>query len=261
MSGCIKHKAQTHPDLQQAIEQRLCHWRAQMPLLPLEGPPPVLAAIGAQDALGWENFLQDRVTPLMSQCQQLHYDTLPNRKSAGQSWTSTLTTKLWEVMWEMWERHNHMKHSTMPAQQQRERANLLQHVNQEFNQGKFTLDKQDRHLLSNQEHIKTYSSQELEIWLEKVVDARAACARRAQSQVSTASPERHGPMAGGSKPGWCLSSKAPQTSPPIKVPFPASSCPQREGGQLLSSHTASSPGQWSTQWLPHQQPNRRGPPL
>ena len=82
----------------------------------------------------------------------------------------------------MWEHRNHINTSSLTSQQRREQANLLTQVHQEFAKGKHTLQKEDKHLLRRQEEIKRYSIPELEEWLSRVRNARAASTRKVEAE-------------------------------------------------------------------------------
>ena len=169
-------KESTHTALTSAILTRLEAWQQAVPLQPIKGSRALKEAIEAQDQLGWENFLLGRLSPTLSQYQQVHYTNIGSQKT-GKAWLARLIRQLWLVCWRMWEHRNFINNSTLTDEEKRERSHLLSQVHQEFAKGSSTLLKTDRYLLKKQTDVIKYSIVDLKDWLERVRLARASNSR------------------------------------------------------------------------------------
>ena len=163
----------TNAQLHKILVGRLAGWQAKDPLQPLSTSARLREAIQEQDRIGWENFLLGRVSTKIRDFQQRHYEHQNSRKT-GAAWCSKLINQLWLMIWKMWEHRNHINTSTITPQQRRERGQLLTEVRREFAKGRTTLLKEDHYLLENRDRIVAYPLQDLEDWLNRVQQARAA---------------------------------------------------------------------------------------
>ena len=77
----------------------------------------------------------------------------------------------------MWQHRNHTQHRTLTPQDKRHRSQLLGRISQQFSKGKSTLNPDDHYLLESQRDVRKYSNQDMEEWLDRVSNARAAHSR------------------------------------------------------------------------------------
>lgn len=113
----------TAKPLRKAICQRLEEWRSSTITTFRSRDENVEAAIMEQDAIGWQNFLEGRVSKKIQHAQQLHLDALSTRRT-GERWLAALIVKMWEVSWDLWDHRNGILHnnenSVKYAKQKRE---------------------------------------------------------------------------------------------------------------------------------------------
>jgi hypothetical protein len=99
-------KANTMPEIHQAILSRLQAWRThsrlQSPSYRWSG---VNDLVQAQDLIGWRAFLEGAVLKAWAAKQQDYYDWI-QRRNTRKRWITTLIKKLWEISWNMWEHRN-----------------------------------------------------------------------------------------------------------------------------------------------------------
>ena len=199
-----------HPSITDVILARLALWRAGDPLPPCQTPHvPTRQAVAAQDALGWENFLLGRLSPLWAAAQQDHFTSMGSSKQ-GKTWVPKLIRQLWLVGWKMWQHRNHIQHRTLTPQDKRHRAHLLGRVSQQFARGKNTLNLDDHYLLENQQDVRKYSNGDLEEWLDRVSHARAAHSRAVARESRALRAQQQ----------FMVRWQATAAQPPLGPPFP-----------------------------------------
>ena len=99
----------THPKVVSTMMAGLRMWhRGAPPQDPLDHKwqPKCLFA---QNAIGWENFLQGRVSLEWADHHQAYYKLMDMRKT-GRCWVIALIQKLWDISWIMWDHRNHVLH-------------------------------------------------------------------------------------------------------------------------------------------------------
>ena len=214
-------KESTHSSLIQAISQRLHEWQQSLPLSSIRGPFQLKRVIDAQDQLGWENFLLGRVTPLMADYQQVHYQHLQSRKT-GQAWLPRLIRQLWLIGWQMWTHRNCINSSTLTPQEKRERAHLLCQVSQQFSKGTSTLLRKDKYLLRKQSDVLKYSLRDLRDWLDRVKTARAANSRVLERESRSLLASQRCMARWLRRSNTAAAPAAPTVPPPTSTPTPHS---------------------------------------
>ncbi len=178
-------KANTMPDIQQAILSRLQAWRTQTRLPDLFYRwPGVNDLVRAQDLIGWRAFLEGAVLQAWAAKQQDYYDWL-QRCNTGRRWITTLIKKLWEISWNMWEHRNGELANPECAASLREHVRLDILITDEFDDLS-TLAKRDRRWFRRpKEVLFTEPIEYKQQWLESVHLARVKCARRHRTSTQT----------------------------------------------------------------------------
>jgi hypothetical protein len=106
----------THPAIA-GICERLLAWHSGIPSQAQpEGFPFLRSAVNAQDALGWQTFLEGGLSFDWQFAQQHYFKSLRSMKS-GRWWVYALIRKLWTVAWDQWQHRYstlHERDSTKP---------------------------------------------------------------------------------------------------------------------------------------------------
>jgi hypothetical protein len=106
----VDDKQKTHPAIKSIICKRLLAWhsgisrQAQPERIPFLG-----SAVNAQDALGWQTFLEGGLAFDWQFAQQRYFKSLRSMKS-GRRWVSASIRKSWTVAWDQWEHRNSIVH-------------------------------------------------------------------------------------------------------------------------------------------------------
>jgi hypothetical protein len=172
-------KAQTLPEIQQAILSRIQSWRNQDErfMAPNYRWPGLNTLVLAQDSIGWKNFLEGGVLQGWAAKQQEYFEWL-QRRNTGKRWITQLIKKLWEISWNMWEQRNgELKNPESPASL-REHARLDATISREY-EDQTTLTIRDRRWFRRPKEILfTEPLEYKQQWTESVNMARARFARR-----------------------------------------------------------------------------------
>jgi hypothetical protein len=171
-------KANTMPDIYQAILSRLQAWRtnSQLPN-PSYRWPGVNDLVRAQTLIGWRAFLEGAVLKAWAAKQQEYYDWI-RRRNTGKRWITTLIKKLWEISWNMWEHRNGELANPECAASLREHERLDILITDEFDDLS-TLAKRDRRWFRRpKEVLFTEPIEYKQQWLESVHLARVKYTRR-----------------------------------------------------------------------------------
>ena len=102
----------TIPGVADLIVDRLREWRTSeyAPDNPIDHTfPGVAAAFAAQDAIGWNRFLEGCIALEWQSTQDRYYKWLESRRT-GFRWASALIVKLLDVAWDQWEHRNSYVH-------------------------------------------------------------------------------------------------------------------------------------------------------
>ena len=97
----------------------------------------------AQDAMGWELFMEGCVSSEWARVQQ-HYLTWMGSRKTGKRWVSLLITKLWEVSWSMWDNRNDVLHNAMTPRKQLEIDAVHAEIRQQYAMGCADLRESDQ---------------------------------------------------------------------------------------------------------------------
>ena len=173
--------SKTHIQFQDALLARLSCWQAGAPFSKVVGPKALRNAIAAQDALGWENFLYGRITPLIADYQAVHFSNI-GCSNSGKVWLSKFITQLWLVIWKMWQHRNHTKQQGNTGQDIEDLKQLRLVTKQLFQQGPNKLMASDRHLLTDLYEILDYELDDLRTWVNRIRNSRDCFQRTLRRQ-------------------------------------------------------------------------------
>jgi len=164
----------THPDLQQAILQRLEEWRDNKSRRPIYASNGMLReAVQQQDCIGWWSFFQGRITQQFERVMEEHYNQITTKKKHNK-WTRQLIQQMWELQFQLWEHRNNIEHNEMtPAKQQQLEVKMAR-ARDELQVGCADLQRQDRYLFAEPEVVLSMTLSELTLWLQEVGLARRA---------------------------------------------------------------------------------------
>jgi len=129
-----------------------------------------------QSELGWDTFLEGRLSALWRQEQDEFWQRIKSRKSSKR-WTSELIKKLWEVSWDLWTHRNMELHSSEEARTLILEADINRRIVEAFLHGSSGLPRDAVHLLNQtKEQVLQWPLTTKQQWL----DSLAAAKRRAE---------------------------------------------------------------------------------
>ena len=163
---------QTGPDLQTAIVTALRQWKRGSPFVLQTDWPFLQRAFDDQSSMGWDSFLEGRLSPYWGDAQAMYYQWIQSRRSAKR-WTVELIKKLLEVAWDQWEHRNGVAHrqSRSATQQLMDRQ-----IEEQIRLGPRQLRGLDRRLFLQHRRIWQAQPSVRQAWL---LNVRAALARLA----------------------------------------------------------------------------------
>jgi hypothetical protein len=193
-------KQKTHPAIKRIICERLLAWHSGIPSQAQpDGIPFLRSAVNAQDALGWQSFLEGGLAFDWQFAQQHYFKSLKSMKS-GRRWVSALIRKLWTVAWDQWQHRNGILHDRDSTQQHK----LLSHDTDRLISRQFAMGVQG--LPSNNHFLFQEPMEELlkaPLYVRKQWLALAQSARERQKRRVAAQAEKY-PEERQSMANWLL---------------------------------------------------------
>jgi hypothetical protein len=136
----------THPSVQQCILASLMA-RSTATSFAAHADPVCHFAAVEQDAIGWQNFAEGKISQSWGSLQLQHYQEQHSRRTVDK-WTSGLVTQLLELTHGMWLHRNGVLHAVdsqgLPLQQA---AELEAAIHVEFRKGTEGLARRDHHFI------------------------------------------------------------------------------------------------------------------
>lgn len=136
----------THPSIRQCILDSLAP-RSTNTLFSTYADQICAVAATEQDEIGWQNFVEGKISKTWGDLQFLYYQEQFSNRSVDR-WTSGLVTRLLELTHGMWIHRNNILHAVdaqgLPLQQARE---LEADIHAEFRQGTDGLARRDYHFI------------------------------------------------------------------------------------------------------------------
>ena len=155
----------TLPLLREFLCRQLLRWKRGEDLqVDCSCPPLLLQAIQEQDMIGWDAFLEGRVSKLWAVVQHEHY-TASGKRNTGQRWLSLLIRKLLDVAWDQWEhRCGQAHHQAEPAHDH----SIRQAVEEALRGGPGHLTGRDRQYFQFPERVWALPTSKKAGWLANV---------------------------------------------------------------------------------------------
>ena len=185
--GVTLKKLGTEPAIADLIRKRLLHIRSTNVhrfTLPENTPKAVKLAVAHQDLIGWAQFLRGRLSKKWKDAQELWIIAQSTKwKRSSGLWTEKLIRALWEVVWEMWEYRNSVRHHPLHPWNRKKQQDLDDSIQHEFDRYRDAEFLQvDRRLFrSTAKHmIEEHSTERKEQWIQSVEMARL---RQLQTQL------------------------------------------------------------------------------
>jgi hypothetical protein len=177
----------TAKDVTYWIIQRLTEWRSSEPFSRAQSDMPgLLAAIAAQDRMGWLAFFEGCIAVEWAGVQEAHFIWL-GRRNTGKRWATSLVVKLWEIAWDLWDHRNQVKKNIETAQDIARRDTIMQAVRSEYSFGRAGLPRRDWRLFKRPLHSTLASSLHyMDAWLLRVQIARSRHERREADALNPA---------------------------------------------------------------------------
>jgi hypothetical protein len=192
---------ETAPRIRSAITKRIRQWRKHgdraLPSFTDHDQWGTQHAISAQDAIGWYQFLLGRIAKRWSDAQQCFIDSLA-KKNTGRRWTASLIQKALDVVWDMWEQSNDIKHNTLHPRREAAVLTIKVQLQMLYRHGKDAFLPQDCLLFAkSKETLLKGTPEEMLQWISSVtnathraVDAKASLARSMTAERDKASLAR-----------------------------------------------------------------------
>ena len=141
-----------------------------------------LPALLEQDEIGWDAFLEGRVSNQWIGIQQRYLLSIKSMASSSR-WLAALITKLWDVAWDQWEHRNGIVH-------QGAEATALKHLQQEIDrvlsEGRRTVLENDRQFFASPNQVRKAKPDYQRAWLRSVKAAQ----QRRERRLMTLEPQR-----------------------------------------------------------------------
>ena len=139
-------EVETHPSIRQCILDSLAPCSLNT-LFSTHADQTCSVAATEQDEIGWQNFVEGKISKTWGDLQFLYYQEHFSNRSVDK-WTSGLVTRLLELTHGMWIHRNNILHAVdaqgLPLQQARE---LEVDIHAEFSQGTDGLARRDYHFI------------------------------------------------------------------------------------------------------------------
>ena len=129
----------------------------------------------AQDEIGWDNFLEGKVSNEICPLQATYLDTIPSDKIVT-TWITGLISHLIKIIRSQWIYRNEIVHKrTADGLKQVEGANIRIAIRSQLRQGTTGLDDEDKFLVwHTYQEINNWSGDEKKLWLCAIKAARLA---------------------------------------------------------------------------------------
>jgi hypothetical protein len=158
----------THPSVQKCIlESLMSHSTAT--LFTTSADPFCFSATREQDEIGWQNFVEGKITRSWGMLQLLHYQEL-HSKHTMDMWTAGLVTQLLELTHGMWLHRNGVLHAVdaqgLPLKQA---AELEAAIHDEFRKSMEGLAHKDHHFIRRgRDNVMSMSVVDKRGWLRGI---------------------------------------------------------------------------------------------
>lgn len=111
-----------------------------------EWSPMLQDTMRAQYELGHRSFMEGMLTTMWTQVQQQHFKEINDTRRSAEKWSATLTTKVWQLAYDMWMDRNNTLHRNEQAQKTLHEASIDEHLSSLYAKCDRTLPHADRQL-------------------------------------------------------------------------------------------------------------------
>ena len=162
----------TEPALHTTIT---CYLRHKGTLSFLDSKPRSLVLSTAQDEIGWDNFLEGKLTTEIRSIQAKHLG-IPASNKTVTKWMTGLISFLLKIIHSQWIYRNEVVHKrTADGLKRIEGANIRIAIRSQLKLGPSTLDDEDKFLVNHTfQEINQWHGEEKKIWLCAIKAARLA---------------------------------------------------------------------------------------
>ena len=132
----------TDPEIQTAIVEILRSFQKREDYdsyVPKGYNPSLQRCLNAQSHIGITNMLEGMLTYDWADEQQKYYTSIRSRKT-GHRWAVGLSTRLWEIVYTMWEHRNHILHKEKELESLSGMEIVTAAIKTELQRGLLTLD-------------------------------------------------------------------------------------------------------------------------
>ena len=162
---------QTDERITYTIITNLRRWGAEDPPEHSTAPRLHLLCHQAQTSIGWDAFMQGKLSLEWADQQTLYFQSLGLRRT-GKRWVIELIKKLWNVSWTMWDHRNNVLHSN-DSHAVLGSLELRQQIEREFLMGPLLLPSEFRYMLQvTEEEVRAFGIKKQRRWLEALQAAR-----------------------------------------------------------------------------------------
>jgi hypothetical protein len=150
----------------------------------------ILEAAEEQDTIGWQNFLEGKISKQWRELQEQHYNASFSVRS-GDKWATDMVTRLLEFTHDIWEYRNSVCHERAANGLKRKEAEALeQDILEEFALDVTNLSRRDQHYIRRGlQDVQAMSASDKQAWLRGVRIARKSSVpnslRRQRSMMDT----------------------------------------------------------------------------
>jgi hypothetical protein len=133
----------------------------------------IMEAAAEQDMIGWQNFLEGKISKQWRELQEQHYNATFSIRS-GDKWAKDMVTHLLEFTHDIWEYRNSVCHERAANGLKRKDAETLeQDILEEFALGVANLSRRDQHYIRRGlQDVQALSASDKQAWLRGVRIAR-----------------------------------------------------------------------------------------
>lgn len=145
----------------------------------LDCPQSCLEAAWEQEEIGWQNFVEGKLSKTWRDMQEVHYASIGSQRTAS-AWATGLVTRLLEAVHNMWLYRNAVDHEhDQQGLKRKEAQELAQAIVDEFDLGTENLSRRDHHYIRRgRDSVNALSASDKQAWLRGIRLAR-------ESQTST----------------------------------------------------------------------------
>jgi hypothetical protein len=135
--------------------------------------------------------LKGRLSYQWGEIQDAYFKWL-GKRNTGRTWVIALMKKLWNIMWDMWDNRNDVKHNAISAVHQRKIDVLNSQIREQFRMGSTNLSSRDYHWTNrNINEVFNYSLDIKEKWVRSVTLARENIAERLANNNAAAQQRKN----------------------------------------------------------------------